>query len=304
MSKKEEKSLEVIAKEAAAFAVSKSTYDKPAFKNGYIEGVREMIEAALISALTQMKIISDERENQLLKRIDDLSKKTNDHSNNGGANSIKTVLTSKAPEHREQRHQLQSMFDRHNKDTKERETNVVVIGIAESNEVKDDVLIKQFFTAAGVAEIAIKHVRRLKSSKNQVVSNSNVVQVSLINKEERENVLSKCSRHSLAKYAKVFAREDRTPSEQQEFNKNRAEMKRRNDELEEAGLLDEPFRNVIHRRTGRLCCINVEKSNEAKKYVFESATATLNEYRKRSNPDSTAPANTTTEAVAATSTSN
>jgi hypothetical protein len=103
-----------------------------------------MIEAALISALTQMKIISDGRENQLLKRIDDLSKKTNGQSNNAGANLIKTVLTSKSHEHREQRHQLQSMFDRHNKDAKESETNVVVIEIAESSEVKDDVLIKQF----------------------------------------------------------------------------------------------------------------------------------------------------------------
>jgi hypothetical protein len=67
MSKKEEKSLEVIAKEAAAFAVSKSTCKKSAFMKDYCEGVRVMIEAALISALTQMKIISDERENQLFK---------------------------------------------------------------------------------------------------------------------------------------------------------------------------------------------------------------------------------------------
>jgi hypothetical protein len=179
------------------------------------------------------------------------------------------------------------MFDRHNKGAKERETNVVVIGIAESSEVKDDDLIKQFFTEAGFSETAIKHVRRLKSSKNKVVSNTNVVHVSLINKEERENVLSKCSRHSLAKYAKVFAREDRTPSEQQEFNENRAEMKRRNDELDEAGLLDEPFRNVIHRRTGEVCCINVDKSNESKKYVFESAATELSKFRAASKNTNT-----------------
>ncbi len=153
-----------------------------------------------------------------------------------------------------------------------------------------------------------KHVRRLKSSINNATNNSNILQVSLSNKDEHANVLKTCSRHNLQQYSKVFVREDRTPSQQQEFNKNRAEMKKKNDELEAAQLLDTPFRNVIHRRTGRLCCINVEKSNEAKKYVFEPLP--LKEYRKRSNqisgdnPAATAQANSTTGAVAATYSSN
>jgi hypothetical protein len=299
-----EEKIKGLAKAAVGAAAINNTGGTATWTSAYKSNVCEVVEHCLITVITELNRLSMERESKLLLKIEELSKKVNGNSGTYSANVVKTMLTSKRPEHREQQQQLCTLIDRQTKDAKDRETNVIISGIEERTDVTDQVQVQQFFTAAGVGGVTPKHVRRLKPSINNTTNNSNILQVSQSNKDEHANVLKTCSRHSLQQYSKVFVREDRTPSQQQEFNKTRTEMKKKNDELEAAQLLDTPFRNVIHRRTGRLCCINVDKSNEAKKYVFESATAALNEYRKRSNPDSTAPANTTTGAVAATSTSN
>jgi hypothetical protein len=91
----------------------------------------------------------------------------------------------------------------------------------------------------------------------------------LSNQDARTSILDKCRHHKLSgDYQHVLVREDRTPAEQQEFNRAREQARRRNKELDDEGLLNKPFRYVIHRRTGRVDLIDVDESSKQQRYVF------------------------------------
>jgi hypothetical protein len=151
---------------------------------------------------------------------------------------------------------------------------VVIVGLPLLSTESDFGVATSFFASVGVETAVIRSVHRLSSSKKtNVPSNSNMLLVTL--DTGRHEVLNKCRRHNLkGKFEKAFAREDRTPGEQAEFNTMRAEMKKKNDELNRAGLLDNPCRYVIHKRERRPVCIDIRESGLQKRYVFKKPTAT------------------------------
>ena len=151
--------------------------------------------------------------------------------------------------------------------------NVVIVGLALGDRNTDLEIANTFFCEVGVGAAVIKSVHRLSSSKKiNAASNSNMLLVTL--EAGRQEVLAKCGRHCLkGKYERVFVREDRTPGEQDEFNRARAVMKLKNDELLKAGRLDHPYRYVLHKRQGRPVCIDVIQSGQQKRYVFANPSA-------------------------------
>ena len=254
----------------------------PTFSEKYSVQVAAMIKEAVMTALSEVKRVSDSQEltiSELRSQIEELNKVQKKASTLNP--SFASVLQGKSAEKVQQRHQLINIVAAETENRQNRASNVIVIGLPKSNTIDDKTNIAEFFNACGLLNIEINHVTRINSSKkNETVSNHNIVTVSLLNEKDRANVLQRCNHHHVEKFKGIFAREDRTPAQQTKFNEQRAKLKKRNDELAAAGILDKPFRNVIHRRTGEICCINVESSNEQRKYVFASASTALSEYRK------------------------
>ena len=156
-----------------------------------------------------------------------------------------------------------------NKAETERYSNVVIIGIKESVEKSDAECVRRFFEAAGAADVVIKDLKRLRAGRNS--DTSNVILISLASKDERDRVLRHCRRHELENEFKlVFAREDRSPSEQAEFNRARKQAGRRNSELR--ARLDQPFRFVVHKSTRQVVLIDVVESRRQRRYIIRDET--------------------------------
>ena len=112
----------------------------------------------------------------------------------------------------------------------------------------------------------IKDLKRLRAGNSS--DTSNIILVSLASKVERDRVLKRCRRHELQdEFKLVFAREDRSPAEQADFNRARKLAGRRNGELR--ARLDNPFRFVVHRGTHKVVLIDVIESGRQRKYVFK-----------------------------------
>jgi len=224
-----------------------------------------MIESAILSALKATAKLNQDREKVLMDKINELQSKINKPNNFAEAASRGLP--------KEHRQAIASQVATQVKQIEQRAYNVVVIGIKESDDASDSDKVKNFFSAADVRaeELnAIRNVRRLKKGNNTITSN--LILVSLSNQDARSVILDKCRHHRLeGEHQQVFAREDRTPAEQFEFNKTREQARRRNKELEDDGLLDRPFRYIIHRRTGKVDLIDVVESSRLQKYVFKRA---------------------------------
>jgi hypothetical protein len=101
----------------------------------------------------------------------------------------------------------------------ERALNVVVFGIKESSE-SDEISVKNLFEKAEIANVPIRQVRRLKAGKN--TPTSNIILVTLSTQEARTAVLNKFRHLKLdGEHQHVFVREDRTPAEQADYNRER-----------------------------------------------------------------------------------
>jgi hypothetical protein len=228
-----------------------------------------------------------ETENRLTAQINELAAEIKKSASTPSTpTTFVSVLTGKSVVQVQQRHQLLNAVAAETKDRQVRAANVIVVGLKPSEAMDDKTITEKFLQACGLGDVQVAHVRRLNSSRKSSTATSasptksNIIQVSLSNENDQEEVLKKCDRHQVEEYKGVYAREDRTPAQQTEFNDKRVLLKKRNDQLVQAGLLDKPFRNVIHRRTGEICCINVVKSGEEQRYVFESPASALSEFRK------------------------
>ncbi|RNA27475.1 neuromedin-U receptor 2-like, partial [Brachionus plicatilis] len=156
-------------------------------------------------------------------------------------------------------------------DRQEREQNIIISGFSESPTSNDNDLVKQFFhevnesrlspSSSRIQASTIKSVRRLKSS-NLSSSNPSLILVSFFNPSDRDRAIKACSRHRAADFANVMVREDRTPAQQAAFIKQRQEIRKLNDELEEYKLLEQ-YRNVLHKSRNTIVCIDLAKSAAA-----------------------------------------
>jgi hypothetical protein len=97
------------------------------------------------------------------------------------------------------------------------------------------------------------------------------VLVVLEDTETQKSVLQMARHHKLQHFHRVFAHEDRTTAEQQQFLDGRKRARASNTQLEQAGLLDQPFRYVV--RGDRVRCINVSESRELQKSVYVTEQA-------------------------------
>jgi hypothetical protein len=259
--------LTTIANEAsreafAAHTVPNSTTDT--FCKSYKTPVNSMIEAAIHSAMKAMAKLFQDREKLLIDRINEVQVKISSKPS-----SFSEMVGGGRPP-REQRQVIASQVLSQVKQIEQRALNVVVIGMKES-ETTDFDMVNKFFTEAGVEDGSIRNVRRLKKGNNTITSN--LILVSLTTQEARTAVLDKCRHHKqTGEFQHVFAREDRTPAEQYEFNKTREETRRRNTGLQEVGLLNKPFRYIIHRRTGKVDLIDVVESEKERRYVFRKSS--------------------------------
>jgi hypothetical protein len=255
--------LDTIAKAAAQEALATVPASATeTFAKNYKDKVGKMIEFAVRSALKAAAKLNHDREKDLVKRINELQVKIDTKPTNFAA-AVSTGLP------KEQRQAIASQVMSQVKQIEQRAFNVVVIGIKESDTSSDSEKVNAFLADAGAGEGVefIRNVRRLKKGNNTLTSN--LILVSLSNQDARTSILDKCRHHKLSgDYQHVFVREDRTPAEQQEFNRAREQARRRNKELEDEGLLNKPFRYVIHRRTGRVDLIDVEESSKQQRYVF------------------------------------
>jgi hypothetical protein len=276
--------LKEIAREAARQATDRVS-DSNTFEKNYKPLVANMIESSILSALEQLSNAANAREMLMSERIKSLENeiRTLKLNKTTVGPSFSAILKGNTPELAKQRNQLIQVVTADNRARKEKESNVIVIGLAPSTTENDKESISRFFEAAGLS-VNVNHVHRIKSSKNNQVSNSNVLRVSLQTPSDKASVIQACTHHNVIEYRGVFAREDRTPAEQTKFNEDRAILKKKNDELSGMGLLDRPFRNVIHRRTGGICCIDVLQSNAQKRYVYASAQAAISAAKQSSLP--------------------
>lgn len=228
-----------------------------------------------------MKNTNKESVRLLNARIDELNRELKSAPSPKKSESFATILKGKTADEVQQRHRLINIVTAETENRQNRASNVIIVGLPKLDEYDDIIATNKFFNACGIDSAKIGYVSRIKSSKkNNAILNSNIVKVSLINEQSRSEVLQKCSHHNIAEFKGIFCREDRTRSQQEEFNELRSKMKKLNDQLYAAEVLDRPFRNVIHKRTGEICCIDVQKSNEQHKYVFASPANTLAQHRK------------------------
>jgi uncharacterized coiled-coil protein SlyX len=214
---------------------------------------KDSIIAKLKSDLTKLDITST-------KLSADLMNKTNDP-----LKTFASVLKKSSKES----HQVINMVAADAKDRNERASNVIVVGLDKSETKNDITLLAEFFNACG-ASFVINSVRRLNSKTKSSGPTPNLLKVTFDSEDGKNEVLESCYRHSVDEFKGVFVREDLTPAQQTEFKEQRKTLKALNDELNETGLLDNPFRYVVHRRTKQICCINVEESSNEKRYVFAS----------------------------------
>ncbi len=101
----------------------------------------------------------------------------------------------------------------------------------------------------------IKRVRRFRSSKTPSTDSAarpqppSLIQVVFESVEDQSRALKVARRHNNEEFKGAYAREDRTEAEQELFQNLNKEKIKKNTELNGYGLLDKPFRFVIHRRT-------------------------------------------------------
>jgi hypothetical protein len=268
---------EEVAKEAARAALN-LTINNGTLKKYQAEIVK-LIKVALITALTEVEKSAAAREKQLTNRIEHLEKQVKFLENSKGnlpGPSFASILSGKSnmPEAAKQHQQLLKLVTSVNKSQKVKESNVIVIGLTNLNKIDERANVENFFIATGTDEVHVVHAQRLINKKDPS-SASQIVKVTLGSPLDKEAVLESCRHHTAVNYENVFVREDRTQAEQLKFNEDRVKMKERNNELMIHNLLDNPFRNVIHRRTGKIVCIDVAESSDQKKYVFKSAAEAI-----------------------------
>ena len=205
----------------------------------------------------------------LEKRLDLLEKTNSTPKNQPGVLSFSAALTGKSTQQIKQRNQFINVIAQDNRDRLLRENNVIVSGLPISDD--DKTRVNQLFKAIGLNNITVNKVRRFQPSKNNPDA-PGLLQVSL-NPVDKTSVLKAGYHHKSQDHVGVYIREDRTPAQQSEFNELNEIKKLRNEKLNTCGLLDNPFRNIVHRRSGTVRCIDVHKSAEQSKCVFSSPNA-------------------------------
>lgn len=187
-----------------------------------------------------------------------------------------SIVTGQSSELKQQRNDFLNLIASDTKDKNEREKNVVIHGLPQSTSINDTESVSQLFKAvdesnltlrsSSLGAIKIKTLRRLKPSTS---TNPGLILVSFFNNADRDKVIKGCTHHKANNFAKVIIREDRTPSQQAAFTKQRQEIKLLNDELHENKLL-EKYRYIIHKSRKTIVCIDLHRSEATKSYVIVS----------------------------------
>ena len=256
----------------AAASTMNTTFDKQ-----YKASVSLMLKTALVHALGELQTVIDNLKSEVatLKQTQAaaVTASTGTHQLNFAA-----IVSSEKPEHVQQRHQVINFVAAEQKERAERESNVVVVGLPNSED--DNAAAAAFFAAIGT-QPTIKSVRRLRGrdqahGKNTIVNDANkhgLLLVTFASQDEQRKILQRGRHHAAADYDKVFVREDRTAAQQAEFVELTKKMRAKNNELQAANLLDQPFRYIIHRRDREVRCIDAKESATQKRCVWRKPHA-------------------------------
>ena len=203
----------------------------------------------------------------------DLRRQLNDRRKNDAAQTVKSfsaIVTSNTPAAAEVKRQLLTVFNAETKQQKTRENSVVIIGLPEP-ETADQVPVQvnQFFNSFS-----------LKVDTKSAVRHKTVTVVRLADKQQLRDVLNtlrfpayKDTDHK-KHFNNAWVREDLTPAQLAEVKRLNQLKNEKNKELTDAGhILDQPFRHIIHRGSGKILCCNSIKSRAQGRPVFEKPTA-------------------------------
>lgn len=147
-----------------------------------------------------------------------------------------------------------------------RSKNIVLRNIEPSQTLDEEAsAVRQFFSEIGHSNLNAKGFKR---QRNKDGSPSPAILVLFNNKEDAQSAMKAARSHKNASYPGVFAHEDRTKAQQQQFMALTKEAKSRNDELNRNYQLDKPFRWIV--RGNRIRCIDVQESRTQSKSVFVS----------------------------------
>ena len=159
-----------------------------------------MLKTALESVLGNLKTESDKREKGLLEKIKDLERQlggkvneverqlaNNPQTNvNGTPVTFASLFKTNSKENTATKNALLNMAAKEQDNRRQRENNVIIIGLKESeNGDSDDV--KNYFDAAGLDTACIRHVKRLKNPNKS--KTQDMVTVVLNSPEERNDLL-------------------------------------------------------------------------------------------------------------------
>ena len=168
-----------------------------------------------------------------------------------------------------------------NNDAHERERrskNAMLHGIEPTQSPEDDAKAVKEFLAAVKLEPAFKSCQRQHKADGTA---SLSIRIVFDNRENAQRAIKAARSHNLAEYKGVFAHEDRTKAQQKEFIDLRKTAKRKNDALDNEGLLDNPFRYVV--RGAGISCIDAVKSrtSEPKRSIYVKEDHIVAEREKR-----------------------
>lgn len=154
------------------------------------------------------------------------------------------------------------------KERDRRSKNLILRNIeAEGDAGNDKLAVENFIEQICSPEnrpVVVKVQRITKTTEG-----TNSVQVIFKDKESRDTVYKATKNHNINKFANVFAHQNRTKAEQQQYFELNSLRTKKNEQLDKLELLDNPFRWVVCDK--RIRCINTVQSRTEKKsiYVFD-----------------------------------
>ncbi len=230
--------------------------------------------------------------------------------NSNTTKSFASCFSGNSKEQKQERSVLLNAAAKEGRDRKEKEFCVIVAGIPESKATEketinrdDEANTQSFFNAVGGTDLKIKRVRRFRPSKTPSTDSAArpqpppLIQVVFESVEDQSRALKVARRHNNEEFKGAYAREDRTDAEQELFQNLNKEKNKKNTELNDHGLLDKPFRFVIHRRTESIRPVDSIKSAAEQKSIFVSESFVKRELQSAKNKTTTPTATAATKAA-------
>ena len=232
-------------------------------------------EIALMKTTIQAQNVTIEQQK---KEIQALQKK----SPTSGQRTFASLFSGNTEEAKTDRHLLLNKIAAESNEREDKKRSVVVAGLQEGESAEaDKEAVIRFFEVSGARNAQVIKVRRFGQSKRQITAHPEasaaastnkvrLLQVILSDTAEQNRVLkyARHPKHDEEDFKGVYAREDRTQAEQEAFSALNSEKYKRNNELDALGLLDKPFRFVIHRRYQAIKAIKSDESREQGTSVF------------------------------------